>query len=100
MENKLSLIEDAARSNGWTIVGLVKDRYKSGRHPGGVVACVRYVAPFPDRRCCTNRYYIDESENVVFISGVYDLTREEALEDLTVRSEIVCRHDKLVTVDG
>src|SRR6188508_1798785 len=98
MENALAPVEKAARKtpHGWTVIGLIKHRYSRGLRPGGLIAFVRDVAPFEDKRCGTATYYYREDGEVVFIHGHYDLTRGEALEDLVERAAVFSR-DHLVT---
>lgn len=89
MENSIAAVETVARmDNGWTVIGLVKLPYRSGRRPCGEVAFARDKAPFEGLRCGTASYYIDETGGVIFYTGHYDLTREDALVDLTERAGI------------
>lgn len=88
MENSMAAVEQAAKSeNGWTVIGLVKERSDSSQRPCGTVAFVRRPV-LEGLPAGTAQYAIQENGNVIFFTGHYDLTRADALTDLTERARI------------
>lgn len=84
LNDTLKEVADAATRQGWHVIGYHKERRRDGHLPGGHIAVVRDHAPFPDRRCSTHAWGLSDI-GVMFLSGHYDLTRDEALESLSER---------------
>jgi hypothetical protein len=74
--------EQAERINGWESLAIVESE---GRPGSGHIAFQRDRAPFEGKRCGT-AFWVEAGGEVHFEHGHYDLSRAEALADLSNRS--------------
>lgn len=73
-------VTEQAAHDGYTIIGSIEFPERDGEVQNGVMAFDRGYSPFgEDRTYGVLRWGRDESGNVSFFWGHYDLTRDEAL---------------------
>jgi hypothetical protein len=85
-----AVYEAAEEQNGWTVIAYAVNRRTSGTRRNGVVAFVTdrqlvLLGETTDRQMCGTARWVDGDRGPFFITGHYDLTREEAIEDFTER---------------
>ena len=90
MENIIGAVEKAAREeNGWRAIAVSRSPAAEGLRPNGFIAFMRESAPWDDRRGGTAAWArIEETGNIVFIHGNYDLGHKDTLLDFTERTDV------------
>lgn len=85
-DTRMAAVERTALKQGWHVIAYYKHRHVESTIPHGVIAFVRNDYPFGDKRCGTAQW-CENDLGVLFQSGHYDLTRDEAMESFAERVE-------------
>jgi len=90
MTDYMNKVERQADRQGWHVIGFSKSRHSPGTVPSGVIAFVRNInAPEGVGRCGTARWAYNQTGEygIMFFSGNYDMSRDDAMEDFIKRTQ-------------